>query len=387
MSVSRARLLRKPYMVFPALFLILFCSTEGYFRWIYKPSLPEVRSLFHKKLSVARLTFINANQDRLQLDDWRKQTHPNEDRLVPAEPDRPPFDRIHVPYRIKTNARGYRERPLPGAPADGVSRILLLGDSVSFGKGVDRDARFSNLVEAEGGGKIEVYNLGIPSCTSTCMAENLGIFLPLKPDLVILQGSSNDLDQTLWRLGMETRISGALALLVRVASWSRTLLLLDHHLRGDPWDQQLEQAKVEVARHYGSALDEIFSTCRQRGIPVVVLTAPFSDGTRFAEHVAAACGRYSDACLGVVKAGFQGAPASAPGATAARKPDWVLETARFMGFPPAALRQVFVHGRFFHDIVHPNTTGNQVMAQALLTFLRATWGPMKQPPAAAPSAP
>jgi hypothetical protein len=62
-------------------------------------------------------------------------------------------------YRI--NALGIRDRAREVAKPAGTRRILLYGDSQSFGWGIPEEQRFSNLVEARAAG-LEVWNLGVP---------------------------------------------------------------------------------------------------------------------------------------------------------------------------------------------------------------------------------
>src|SRR5262249_9784301 len=67
------------------------------------------------------------------------------------------------PWRFRTNSRGFRWPEWPDAPAAGVSRVLVMGDSFTFGNAVETEQTFpavaDALVRAQGSG--EVVNAGV----------------------------------------------------------------------------------------------------------------------------------------------------------------------------------------------------------------------------------
>jgi lysophospholipase L1-like esterase len=65
-------------------------------------------------------------------------------------------------YRI--NAQGFRDRERVRPKPSGMYRILVLGDSVTFGFGVQPEESFTRLLEAEL--KERVPEAGIESSTS-----------------------------------------------------------------------------------------------------------------------------------------------------------------------------------------------------------------------------
>jgi hypothetical protein len=60
---------------------------------------------------------------------------------------------------ITVNARGYRGALHPDVPAPGVTRVVMLGDSITFGTGVGDADTFSNRLDARP--ELEVVNLGV----------------------------------------------------------------------------------------------------------------------------------------------------------------------------------------------------------------------------------
>ena len=113
-------------------------------------------------------------------------------------------------YRINSN--GFRDiervRPRP----DGVFRIILLGDSVGFGYGVEANEMFTHLLEeqlagASGAERIEVLNLAVSGYnpyTQAALLEDVG--RSYEPDLVIVQFCINDLNDPTLHFDAQTRL-------------------------------------------------------------------------------------------------------------------------------------------------------------------------------------
>jgi hypothetical protein len=107
-------------------------------------------------------------------------------------------------YRWTTNSRGFRggrEYAVP-KPA-GVRRVLLLGDSFTFGLGVNDDQTYAALIERKlggacGGSPLEVINAGVSAFSTSqevVLLEREG--LALDPELVIVGYFVNDADDNL----------------------------------------------------------------------------------------------------------------------------------------------------------------------------------------------
>jgi lysophospholipase L1-like esterase len=135
-----------------------------------------------------------------------------------------PFNEIEVAkgvtFRLASNARGFRRRPAAGngAPPSSQSadprpertagagrtlRIATLGDSSTFGWGVDYEHTFQAQLEArlqQRGVSAEVSNLGMPGFTSRHgLAVQRYYAADLDPDIVILSFGAND-----GRFGLQT---------------------------------------------------------------------------------------------------------------------------------------------------------------------------------------
>ncbi|HKE00161.1 MAG TPA: SGNH/GDSL hydrolase family protein [Planctomycetota bacterium] len=104
-----------------------------------------------------------------------------------------------MPHMTETfNAHGFRGHDFVDRKPAGVRRVLCLGDSNTFGIGVDATATFASLLEgwlaAAKGARYEVLNLGVPGYSVFQMRrllERTG--LALEPDAIVLYaGAWND---------------------------------------------------------------------------------------------------------------------------------------------------------------------------------------------------
>ncbi len=91
-------------------------------------------------------------------------------------------------YMIKINSLGLREREIPVSKGKRGRRILFLGDSVTFGTGVDAEWRYSDFLQRAMGKDNEVLNAGVAGWGND---QELLYFESggwrLEPDVVIIQ--------------------------------------------------------------------------------------------------------------------------------------------------------------------------------------------------------
>lgn len=96
------------------------------------------------------------------------------------------------PYSI--NSMGFRGENFTPTPSNGKKRLLVIGDSVVEGHGVQTKQAFPDLLRqrlAEYGW--EVLNLGVQGASPIYFAANLERYLYLNPDAVLLLIHENDL--------------------------------------------------------------------------------------------------------------------------------------------------------------------------------------------------
>jgi lysophospholipase L1-like esterase len=94
---------------------------------------------------------------------------------------------------IAINHLGFREREV-GPKQPGRFRIAIVGDSLTWGQGLEAGERFSELIERSLGARYEVLNFGIPGNN---MPEHLQVLeraLAAAPDFVVLQLYINDFE-------------------------------------------------------------------------------------------------------------------------------------------------------------------------------------------------
>jgi|GEM_PF-4970237 len=358
---------------------------EASLRYGCRPSPGLARFLFYCQLSTARWSYLAGHRDILITGDEPPRPGPRDhgnDYIEQPETDRPAFDRLAAPYRVVTNEEGYRERPFRPKAAPARWRILALGDSITFGRGVERDDRFTDRLHAALGPQVDVLNLGVPGCTSECMAQVFARHAWLEPDLVILQTTPNDPDYSLWRLAKRHPEIAVGVRLFRGVTRSRTLLDLMYLFAGNRPEKLFEREVAAAGRRYRPSLMQVFAACRRRGTALVVLDLPVADGHRYARPLAGLCRENADVCLGVLTVDFDSPERWLPdwervSARLRGQPDWVSATARDMRIEESALAPAFPYRYLFQDICHPNAVANLIIAGQLRSFLQAHWGALR----------
>ena len=100
--------------------------------------------------------------------------------------------------RFQSNPLGFRSHDISRKKPAGTYRIVFLGDSTTFGWGVEQEERFSDVLAERlnarrDGRRYEVINLGIPGYTSWHGRQAFDHFgLPWSPDMVIMSFGAND---------------------------------------------------------------------------------------------------------------------------------------------------------------------------------------------------
>ncbi|HEY2152553.1 MAG TPA: GDSL-type esterase/lipase family protein [Vicinamibacterales bacterium] len=92
---------------------------------------------------------------------------------------------------IVNNSLGFRDREIPPKRPDRY-RVAVVGDSFSWGQGIEASERFSDVVGALLGPRYEVFNFGQPGTPDHL--EQLKQVLPTSPDFILLQLYVNDFE-------------------------------------------------------------------------------------------------------------------------------------------------------------------------------------------------
>jgi lysophospholipase L1-like esterase len=257
-----------------------------------------------------------------------------------------------------------------------VRRVVAVGDSVTWAKGVDQDRRYTELLDATLGDGVEVWNFGVEGSTAVKVGRTLPTLAAWEPDLVVWQASANDSDLTAWRLAEEKPMPRTGIVANQILARSQLLLRLSYWLAGDPFARFAPQLRAATAQRYGDAVERVFDSAAEAGWPVVVLTLAYATGEPYGQHVAHGCRARPDVCLGVVQVDFEGAAGwlgEDPAAWATPSEVWRAKAALSRRVDDRTLPLVFPWSGFFHDIVHPNDRGHRLMAAQLARFLEQGW--------------
>ena len=101
-------------------------------------------------------------------------------------------------HAVRINAWGFRGAEWPETKPPGAFRIMVIGDSLTFGQGIGEDELYTTLLEKQlrakfPGKTIEVLNLGVMGYSAVDemkLLENIGPLL--HPDLVLIGYTGND---------------------------------------------------------------------------------------------------------------------------------------------------------------------------------------------------
>ena len=123
---------------------------------------------------------------------------------------------------VTVNRYGYRDREV-GPKDPNRYRIAVIGDSFTWGQGIEARERFTNLVEDALGPGFEVLNLGIPGNDMPQHLDVLAQALIAQPDFILLQLFINDFETA----GMQRPRPHPLISESAASGWGRSSVLYD----------------------------------------------------------------------------------------------------------------------------------------------------------------
>jgi hypothetical protein len=108
------------------------------------------------------------------------------------------FARRWTADKVRLNSLGFREREFESTNARDRYRIVVIGDSYTFGQGIEENERFSNILERDLRRKhreLDVLNFGRPGYnTIDEIAVLRDTLVKARPDFVLLQWTVNDFE-------------------------------------------------------------------------------------------------------------------------------------------------------------------------------------------------
>ena len=299
---------------------------------------------------------------------------------VLIDPFAPPRARERSRWSVHTNTRGFRSAEFGDAPAPGVVRIAVLGDSSTFGWGVEHFESYAERLATALAARwsvdrshIEIVNLGVPGYSSfqgRILLERVA--LGLAPDAIVWSYLSNDGavtgegDEATYakRLGATGALLAALHRSRAFETLEAWIAAARARLRPNAAPNPYDAAQRNIASYRISA-DNVRSAvelARAAGVPLVLLGQ---------------CTRGEPAAVMAAVANETGAPHLDATALLDASLDAMTTDERF-----AALREtqrerygsaeLERHPRwlaFLPDACHPNAFGHRLVADALADVL------------------
>lgn len=192
----------------------------------------------------------------------------------------------HIPGRrarlmgvdVAINGLGLRDREIPYEKHAGVTRILMLGDSITFGWGVAEDETMANrlqsLLHAARGRRHEVVNAGTGNYnTSMEVSWFLSEGLRYRPDFVVLNYFINDAEpDPVTEIGLLAANSYAYSFL-----YGKVDAVMRRFFGAADWKayyKSLYRPGAAGLERMRASFERLVGECRARGIGLAVVNHP-----------------------------------------------------------------------------------------------------------------
>ncbi len=180
---------------------------------------------------------------------------------------------------VSINSLGLRDREFPAAKPAGTRRILMLGDSITFGWGVDQDKTASVVLEqrlkAAGQSDVQVINSGVGNYNT---AMEVAYFrdhgAALVPDVVVLNYFINDGEPTPAYRDVPTLARHAYVYPVAGGAWDD---IKRRFLGGPDWKEYYSGLYDDTQPGWQktkASIEALAQMCRERGIRLIVANVP-----------------------------------------------------------------------------------------------------------------
>lgn len=192
-----------------------------------------------------------------------------------------------IKVKIHSNEDGFRTSNLPRKKGKGNYRIVFLGDSTTYGWGVNQKQRFSEILQERLNASqdrlcFEIINMGIPGYSSAHGVETFDHFaLKYDPDMLVVSFGANDSRKVPVKLKKALKSPQLLAGIKDFLGNFKTYRLIRKLLLSkiNPFDKETnkEQLKnspreaIVTLQEYTRNLEYIIEKSKQKDIEVVLL--------------------------------------------------------------------------------------------------------------------
>lgn len=271
----------KDFRLFIGLFLAVFLAESLFFYLLFKSS-------WRKKAKIISLTVLGFIFWSFVLfcisEAYFRYVYDESDGLGFLKVDQA-WHRRHVVY----NGDFMRDREFKQKKQEGVTKIGVIGDSITFGAGIkDPQKRFSNLLEEElnsTGTKAEVYNMGVVGLDSKDIKSKQEHIKSFNFDIIVWQYFFNDIGTdedvlTRTKIIQKYRRENLLIAKITQKSYLADFLfwrITQRYAKSIADLQSLDFASYrnnEKFKDHEKVLDEVLAEFKSGGAKVVVIVFP-----------------------------------------------------------------------------------------------------------------
>lgn len=180
-----------------------------------------------------------------------------------------------IDFNVNTNSKGMRDSELSSIKK--AKRILAIGNSCTFGVGVNDETTWPSQLETLLGDKgIEVINAGVPGYTSfqglRYLKDN---GLALEPDVLIASFGFNDIREWASYSDMETAKNIEKQNLNKLLSHSRLFYALSQMIQPKLKSKAGEKKRRLNEKEFFTCIQEMISICKTNNIKIILLIWPY----------------------------------------------------------------------------------------------------------------
>jgi len=184
-----------------------------------------------------------------------------------------------VPNKCDQNGLGFRDVEHSLQKPDGVYRIVLIGDSVAMGQGVQPQEALGRVLEralSASGARVEVIVLAVTGYSTSQEVALLEIGYRYRPDLVVWTYVLNDpadpiVDNANGELGAYFHAPTSYALDYLAALWTRSVRRIAARNCPEEWHLRMHcMYRDQIERNFAT----IARSARDHSVPVVVFVIP-----------------------------------------------------------------------------------------------------------------